>query len=68
MKEPEISPNFTIEDIHKIREYDAERRNIMGDEAYWAEVRADSVYMQEKIQEAREKRLAKESAGMNKAM
>ena len=58
MKEPEISPNFTIEDIHKIREYDAERRNIIGDEAYWAEVRSDSVYMQEKIQEAREKRLA----------
>jgi len=68
MKEPEISPNFTIEDIHKIREYDAERRNIIGDEAYWAEVRSDSVYMQEKIQEARKKRLAQESAGMNKAM
>ena len=67
MKEPEISTNFTIEDIHKIREFDAERRNIIGDEAYWAEVRADSVYMQEKIEEARERRLAKESAG-NKAM
>ena len=57
MIEPEISPKFTIEDIHKIREYDNERRKIIGDEAYWAEVRADSLYMQERIKEAREKRL-----------
>lgn len=68
MKEPEISPEFTIEDIHKIREYDAERRRIIGNEAYWAEVRADSLYMQEKIKEAREKRLAQESDNINKAM
>ncbi|MBP3284327.1 MAG: hypothetical protein J6M02_02375 [Clostridia bacterium] len=26
MTKPEISENFTIEDIHKIREYNAERR------------------------------------------
>gem|GEM_PF-2958534 len=57
MIEPEISPKFTIEDIHKIREYDNERRKIIGDEAYWAEVRADSLYMQERIKKAREKRL-----------
>ena len=68
MREPEISPNFTIEDIHKIREYDAERRRIIGDEAYWAEVRADSLYMQGIIEEAREKRLVQENIGINKAM
>jgi hypothetical protein len=34
MKMPEISPNFTVEDIHKIREYDAERRKTIGDEAF----------------------------------
>jgi hypothetical protein len=27
--EPEISPNFTIEDIHKIREWNYERRKGM---------------------------------------
>ena len=68
MKEPDISPNFTIDDIHKIREYDAERRNIIGDEAYWTEVRVDSAYMQEKIKKARERRLAQESAGIGKAI
>ena len=68
MKAPEISPNFTIEDIHKIREHDAERRRIIGDEAYWAEVRADSLYMQEKIKEARERRLTQENAGIGKAI
>jgi hypothetical protein len=68
MKEHEISPNFTIDDIHKIREYDVERCKIIGDEAYWAEVRADSLYMQEKIKEAREARLAQENANVGKAM
>ena len=29
MKKPDISENFTIEDIHKIREYNAERRKKM---------------------------------------
>jgi hypothetical protein len=68
MKMPKISPNFTVEDTHKIREYDAERRKIMGDEAFWAEVRADSLYVQEKIKEAREKRLAEEANSVCKAM
>ncbi|MDR1915011.1 MAG: hypothetical protein LBQ58_00345 [Synergistaceae bacterium] len=68
MKEPEISPDFTIEDIHKIREYDAERREIIGDEAYWAEVRADSLYVKEKIKEARERRLAQNDANVKKAV
>jgi len=62
MKELEISPDFTIEDIHKIREYNEERRMAIGDEAFWAEVRADSLYAQEKIKEVRDRRLAKESA------
>ena len=47
MRELEISPNFTI-DIHKIRKNDAERRRVIGDKAYWAEVRADSLYGREK--------------------
>jgi hypothetical protein len=68
MKKPEISPDFTIEDIHKIREYNAERRRSMPEENYWAEVHANSLYMQEKIKEAREKRLAEEADSVCKAM
>lgn len=30
MIKPDISENFTIEDIHKIREYNAERRKKMS--------------------------------------
>ena len=68
MNDPVISPNFTIEDIHKIREYDAEKYWSMPKEEFWAEVRADSLYVQEKIKEAREKRLAKEANGISKAV
>jgi protein tyrosine/serine phosphatase len=68
MNEPAISPNFTIEDIHKIREYDAEKYWSMPKEEFWAEVRADSLYVQEKIKEAREKRFSEEKAGMSKAI
>jgi hypothetical protein len=68
VKKPEISPDFTIEDIHKIREYSAERRRIIGDEAYWKEIHASSLYAQEKIKEARERRLAQNSAGVQKAV
>jgi hypothetical protein len=68
MNEPAISPNFTIEDIHKIREYDAEKYWSMPTEKFWAEVRADSLYVQEKIKEAREKRLSQERADMSKVV
>jgi len=68
MKEPEISPNFTTEDIHIIREYDAEKRRVIGEEAYWAEVREDALYMQKKIKEARERRFAQESVNVGKAI
>jgi hypothetical protein len=68
MKMPEISPDFTIEDIHKIREYNEERRKVIGDEAFWAEVRADSLYVQEKIKEAREKRFSQEKTDMSKVV
>ena len=36
---PEISPNFTIEDIHKIREWNYERRKGMTTEEAWADIR-----------------------------
>jgi hypothetical protein len=68
MEKPEISPDFTIEDIHKIREYSAERRRIIGDEVYWKEIHASSLYAQEKIKEARERRLAQNNADVKKTI
>lgn len=58
MNKPRISPDFTIEDIHKIREANEERRQAMTKEAYRAEVRADALFIQEKILKIREKRLS----------
>jgi len=58
MNKPKISPDFTIEDIHKIREANEERRQAMTKEAYRAEVRADALFIQEKILEIKEKRLS----------
>ena len=58
MNKPKISPDFTIEDIHKIREANEERRQAMTKEAYRAEVRADALFIQEKILKIKEKRLS----------
>ena len=58
MNKPKISPDFTIEDIHKIREANEERRQAMTKEAYRAEVRADALFIQEKILKIREKHLS----------
>lgn len=58
MNKPKISPDFTIEDIHKIREANEERRQSMTKEAYRAEVRAEALFIQEKILKIREKRLS----------
>jgi hypothetical protein len=55
MNELKISPNFTIEDIHKIREYDEERRMSMTKEQFREEVHADSLYMQKRIRELHQK-------------
>ena len=58
MSKPKISLDFTIEDIHRIREANEERRQAMTKEAYRAEVRADALFIQEKILKIREKRLS----------
>jgi hypothetical protein len=68
MKRPEISPDFTLDDIHRIREYEAERRRAMPEEDYWTEIHANALYMQEKIKEAREKYLAQEADNVSKAV
>ena len=58
MNKLKISPDFTIEDIHRIRKANEERRQAMTKEAYRAEVRADALFIQEKILKIREKRLS----------
>ena len=58
MNKPKISPDFTIEDIHRIREANEERRQAMTKEAYRAEVRTDALFIQEKILKIKEKRLS----------
>lgn len=58
MNKLKISPDFTIEDIHRIREANEERRQAMTKEAYRAEVRADALFIQEKILKIKEKRLS----------
>jgi hypothetical protein len=57
MTMPEISPDFTIEDIRKIRDYHAERYWSMPEEEYWAEVRDSSARMQKKIEDIRRNRI-----------
>ena len=68
MKNLEVSPNFTIEDIHKIREYNEEKRMVMGDEAFWAEIQTNSLHMQKKIKEAGESHIAEKSVSISKAI
>ncbi|MDR1731838.1 MAG: hypothetical protein LBR61_07045 [Synergistaceae bacterium] len=55
---PEISPNFTLDDIDKIREYAGERYMSLPEEEFRVEIRASSSRMQEELKEIRAKRLA----------
>jgi hypothetical protein len=41
MRTLEISKDFTLDDIHKIRDYSYYRRNEIGEEAYEKEARED---------------------------
>jgi hypothetical protein len=68
MKKPEISPDFTLEDISKIREYNAERYWSIPEEEYWTEVRDSSSRMQKKLEEIRKNRLAQECANVGRAV
>lgn len=58
IKKPKISPNFTIEDIHKIREYNYEITKHMTVEeklAYYNTPRTDAL---ERIKRMRDKHIA----------
>lgn len=43
MNKPDISPHFTTEDIHKIREWNFERRKGMSREEELADIRRGAV-------------------------
>ncbi|MBD5104432.1 MAG: hypothetical protein HDT47_06175 [Ruminococcaceae bacterium] len=58
---PKISPNFTIEDIHKIREYNYEITKNMTDEEkliYYNTPKSDA---EERIKRIREKHIKQKS-------
>ena len=58
MKKPEISNKFTIEDIHKVREYNAERRKKLTLKERLADKRESANKCEKDIIEYRKKRKA----------
>ena len=61
VEKPKISPNFTIEDIHKIREYNYEITKNMTDEEkliYYNTPKSDA---EERIKRIREKHIKQKS-------
>jgi hypothetical protein len=64
MEKPNISPNFTIDDIHKIREWSYERRKDMTLEEYNADIEKGVSRFQLAVEESRRRKeyLAKKSA------
>lgn len=58
MKKPEISEKFTIEDIHAIREYNAERRKEMTLEERLEDIKKNANKCEEDINEYRKTGIA----------
>jgi len=55
---PNISPDFTVEDIHKIREWNYERRKHMTVEDRCADVNESAAHFQKRMEERRRARSA----------
>jgi hypothetical protein len=53
---PDISSDFTIEDIHKIREWNYERRKLMTAEDRCADVNESAARFQKRMEERRRTR------------
>ena len=49
MEELVISPDFSMEDIEKIREYHAEREKLISKEAFWNEIKADALWVRQEL-------------------
>ena len=58
MKKPNISEKFTIEDIHIIRYYNAERRKKLTLKERLADIRKSANECENDIEEYRKKRVA----------
>lgn len=58
MNKPNISENFTIEDIHEIREYNAERRKKLTLEERLADIRKSADECTKNIDEYRKTKVA----------
>ncbi|MCI9247508.1 MAG: hypothetical protein HFJ30_10540 [Clostridia bacterium] len=58
MKEPDISDNFTIEDIHTVREYNAKRRQKMELKERLEDIKKSADKCEEDIEKCRKKGLA----------
>ena len=58
MKELVVSPDFTMEDIYNIREYLSERWQLIGSEAFWAEIEAEALQAQAEIDALRRRHRA----------
>jgi hypothetical protein len=56
MNYPDISPNFTIDDIHKIREWSYERRKNMTLEEFNKDLAECSSDFRRELQEIRERK------------
>ena len=59
IKKPDISPNFTIEDIHKIRAYHYELYKEMGEKKFMEYMDKKATELHELIQARREARKKK---------
>ena len=53
-----ISENFTIEDIHKIREYNYEKRKHMTDKEYIEDIKKGAKKGIKRVEELRKKKVA----------
>ncbi|MCL2488701.1 MAG: hypothetical protein FWE80_08460 [Oscillospiraceae bacterium] len=58
MRELQISPAFTVEDIHKVREWNYERRKGMTDEEVIADTRKGADAVLKRIEALRRTRAA----------
>ncbi|MBQ7264364.1 MAG: hypothetical protein IJR14_11680 [Synergistaceae bacterium] len=58
MKELIVSPDFTMEDIRNIRDWHAERRSLIGKEAFNAEIAAKAQKVRAEIEALRREREA----------
>ncbi|MCL2497587.1 MAG: hypothetical protein FWF06_03120 [Symbiobacteriaceae bacterium] len=61
MEKPVLSPQFTVEDIGKLREWNYERTKNMTDEERRADLRHDADFVREMIAKAKRKRQAEEA-------